>query len=315
MTIARFGMAVACMAALSAAVAFAQAPAPEPPAGTSPQKLAASFPEIHTLNDLFYSSLHGTEKASSKPLPPPFVLTSQQQKDVDKVLNEWAIQSDQVKSFQGPFQRFRYDPTFLPPKLDPKGELVEEALMHSFGRIKFAGLGDQSLEEDRTSEVTNPGTPAQTSVEHNYGEHFTCDKKTITSFDHERGKVQRGDLPPEFVGKLLVSEAFLPFAFGPNADALQARYFVRIVTMPNNADEIRLEIRPRFENDPLRFTELEVILRAYDLCPSAIQITHAEVKVPIQTGEGNAGPEGRTKVIARTQRDVYVFEKLVTRPK
>ena len=235
-----------------------------------------------------------------QPPPPPFVLTPQEQADLDKALDEWERQSAQVNKFQGGFKHWKYDPTFLPPKLGPKGELIEQPIKYSTGEIKYSAPDKGLIEDGDVKEITNPGTPSQAVVEHKYGEHWACDGKILSAIDHEKKEVHRTKLPPEMQGKF-IADGPLPFAFGTKAAPLKARYYLRLKTPPGEANEVWLDIRPRFQKDLTNFTEVDVILRAKDMVPTAIQITHAEVKVPIMTAQGQ-------KIVAARQRDVYQFD-------
>ncbi|HEX3999571.1 MAG TPA: hypothetical protein VHX65_13545 [Pirellulales bacterium] len=240
-------------------------------------------------------------QSPSQPPPPPFVLSPQEQADLDKVLDDWERQSNQVTTFKCDFKHWVYDPTFLPPKLGPNGELIEQPIKYSTGEIKYASPDKGLIEEEDVWEVTNPGTPAQKSVERKYGEHWACDGKTLSAVDHEKKEVHVTELPPEMQGNL-ISEGPLPFAFGTKAGPLKARYFLRVITPPNVSGEVWLEIRPRFQRDLTNFVEVQVILRTKDMRPTAIQITHAEIKVPVQSDQGQ-------KIVLGRQREVYQFDE------
>jgi TIGR03009 family protein len=157
------------------------------------------------------------------------------------------------------------------------------------------------IEETHTWEIADPGTPGQKTVKHDYGEHWACDGKILSALDHEKKEDHRTELPKEMQGKF-ISEGPLPFAFGTKAAPLKARYFLRLVTPPGETKAIWLDIRPRFQKDLTNFKQVEVILRAKDMVPTAIQIIHAEVKVPIATNQGE-------KIAVAQQRDVYQFDE------
>ena len=213
----------------------------------------------------------------------------------------WEAQSNKVTTFKCDFKHWVYDPTFLPPKLGPNGDLIEQPIKYSTGEIKYSAPDKGLIEEEDVWEVVNPGTPSQKSVEKKYGEHWACDGKSLSAVDHEKKEVHVTPLPPEMQGKL-ITEGPLPFAFGTKAGPLKARYYLRVVTPPNTPNEVWLEIRPRFQKDLANFIEVEVILRAKDMVPTAIQITHAEVKVPVQSNQGE-------KIVVGRQREVYQFDE------
>ena len=306
--IARFGTTIACVAMLVVCNSplTAQAVAPTGPGNQQPaarptKQASPQMPEVYTLANLI-DLVHETDSVPPKLLPAPFVLTSQQQADLDKVLDAWQHHATQAAKFSFSFKRWAYDPTFLPPKLNSKLELVEQPFKHSEGQIKYSAPDKGQFEETHTWETTDPGTPGQKSVEHNYGEHWEFDGTTIAWFDHEKHKVDRMEVLPEMRGNLIVCFAFLPFRFGAAATVLQTRYFVRNITPPNDTNEIWLEIRPRFETDAKTFIETDVILRAEDSHPTAIQIIHAEITVPAQA-------ERWPKIVIGRQREVFQFDE------
>lgn len=319
MMIARFGMAVACGAvvAIAGSTALAQAGAngpqtqypqyqAQPQQNPSSPQYQAQPSQRQPLGPVQgpYPGPNQNPRpqyTEPQPPPPPFVLTPQEQADLDKALDEWERQSSQVNKFQGKFTHWKYDPTFLPPQLGPKGELVEQPIKYSTGEIKYAAPDKGLIEEVESQEVTNPGTPGQKVVKHGYGEHWACDGKILSALDHEKKEVHRTPLPPEMQGKF-ISEGPLPFAFGTKAAPLKARYYLRLITPPGETKSVWLDIRPRFQKDLTNFIEVDVILRAKDMVPTAIQITHAEVKVPMATAQGQ-------KIVAARQRDVYQFDE------
>ena len=318
-TIARIGMAAACVALIAAGTSPASGQS-EPIVPQSqyqnypPQNQAApnSLPQYQQPGAAPVGQQYPGQQSLGPPVaapqqaivpqsPPPFILTPQEQADLDKALDEWERQSMGVTTFKCEFKHWKYDPTFLPPTLDATGNLVEKPIEYTTGKIKYKAPDKGLIETDEVWEVKDPGTPAQKSVKRDYGEHWICDGKMLYAIDHEKKEIHRTKLPPEMQGNL-ITEGPLPFAFGTKAGPLKARYYLRVVTPPNDPKEVWLEIRPRTQRDLTNFVEVEVILRTSDMRPTAIQITHAEVKVPIQTPQGQ-------KIVAARQREVYQFDE------
>jgi TIGR03009 family protein len=315
MMIARFGMAAACVVAValsgSAAVAQVGATAPQTPYQQyqsrpipsqpypPPQSQPPQDPQPNPQGPAQRPQQQYTEP---QPPPPPFVLTPQQQAELDQALAKWEHQSGLVTKFRCNFTKYTYDPTFLPPTLGADGKFTEEWIKMSTGEIKYRAPDEGLIEDDDVKEVTNPGTPGQKVVDKKFGEHWACDGNVLSAVDHEKKEVHRTKLPPEMQGKF-ISEGPLPFAFGTKAAPLKKRYYLRLITPPDKQkDQVWLDIRPRFQKDLANFIEVDVVLRAADMLPSAIQITHAEVKVPVLTSQGE-------KIVVGRQREVYVFEE------
>lgn len=253
----------------------------------------------------------GPAQSSMQPSPPPFVLTPQEQANVDQVLDTWEQHSGNVTTFRCNYLHWVYDPTYVAPKLNDDGTLAEDWYMQSSGEIKYAAP-DKGLIEDENVQTHQPDkSPGKFKVvETKYGQHWACDGKTLYAVDHEKKEVHRTKLPPEMQGKF-ISEGPLPFAFGTKAGPLKARYYIRVCT-PKDVEaagkEIWLDIVPRYQKDLANFIDVEVILRAKDMMPTAIQITHANVQCQAMSSTG-------LKMVVARQRDVYTFdEKWFTLP-
>jgi hypothetical protein len=60
-------------------------------------------------------SLMGAQLEASQPAAPPFTLTTDEQKDVDRVLDRWEQWNSRVKTLDCRFRRWAYDSVFGPP--------------------------------------------------------------------------------------------------------------------------------------------------------------------------------------------------------
>lgn len=183
----------------------------------------------------------------------PFQLTPQETAQLDLVLRQWELQSDQVKTLTTTFQRDEFDPVFKTSK-------------RTTGELKFKkpdkGVYRIDAEEDEE------------------GEHWICDGQSIYEYDAKQKLVVERKLPPALQGKAIV-DGPLPFIFGAKADKLRARYFMRLARAPSReeherrieAGEIWLEAYPRHQKDAANFSRADLILRQKTMLPIAIRIT------------------------------------------
>ena len=179
-------------------------------------------------------------------MPPtgaPFVLSPQEQAELDQVLAAWEQQGAGVKTFGSKFTRWYYNEVFSPEPIVDEGEVQYEApdkgAFQVFGKLP---------------------------------EHWICDGDSIFQYEFQKKQLTEYKLPPELQGKG-ITDSPLPFLFGSTAAKLKHRYFLRIITPPNVQGQIWLEAWPRFQADAQSFARAEVILDATTMLPAAIQ-TH-----------------------------------------
>ncbi len=207
--------------------------------------------------------------APPRPPAPPFVLTPQEQADLDVALAAWEKQGGQMKTFKCKFWHWIYDGTFAPPG-DPNGPRSI-----STGELNYAAPDKGSFEEKEvTTWQFNPTSRKLEQVKLEHGEHWACDGKSIFKVDHQKREVHETTLPPAMQGQS-ITEGPLPFAFGAQAAKLKARYFIRI-TPQDTKEEIWLDIRPKLQKDVVNFIGVEVILHIPDMLPKAIKIRRTQ---------------------------------------
>ena len=140
----------------------------------------------------------------------------------------------------------------------------------STGEIKYAAP-DKGLFRVKSSKQWNAEKRKYDARPSNSGEHWVCNGTSIYEFRHSERQLRETKLPPEMRGRA-ISEGPLPFVFGAKADTLKKRYSMRIITPPSVTDQIWLEALPKFQVDAANFSKVELILRAADLMPFAIQV-------------------------------------------
>ncbi len=201
----------------------------------------------------------------------PFQLTPDQQAAVDQILGLWQRESDQIKSFKCPFERWVYDGVFGPG--------ANVAATKSVGHLKYVkpDKGLFRVTEIRhhkpASDPNQPPTWEPKEGEH--GEHWVCDGTAIYEYRVAEKRLKVIELPPELRGQAITNSP-LPFLFGAEKDKLKARYFIRVTQ--STSSEIWLEAYPRLRENAGEFKRAEIILNREKFLPSALQLYMANDK-------------------------------------
>jgi len=183
------------------------------------------------------------QRRAVAPVVAPFVLSPEEQRQLDAVLQAWQQRSAEVKSFECQFTRFEYDPLFG----DARKPRFEDR-----GQIKYAAP-DKGL-----FKVDGPRP-----------EQWICDGQAIFEYNYQKRQLIEHRLPPELRGRA-IADGPLPFLFGADAQKLKDRYFLRITFSDQSKGEIWLEAFPKYQKDAASFRRAELILKG--MRPSAVQI-------------------------------------------
>ena len=192
-------------------------------------------------------------------------LSPEQQAALEQLLVAWEARNAKVTTWSCTFYKWQYN-AWSPA--DTSGERL--AFSESSGEIKYAAP-DKGLFHVKSSKQWNPEKRIYDARPSNSGEHWVCNGTSIYEFRHSERQLRETKLPPEMRGRA-ISEGPLPFVFGAKADTLKKRYSMRIITPATVTDQIWLEALPKFQVDAANFSKVELILRATDLMPFAIQI-------------------------------------------
>lgn len=193
------------------------------------------------------NTVSGGKTTRSRAPKAPFVLTPEEQRELEQVLRAWEARAAKVKTFQADFTLRVYDGVFTEGEEEPPPREYE-------GQLKYVAP-DKGWFKVNSKPM----------------EHWVCDGKAIYQFEYRKKQLIVRPLPEEMRGKA-ISEGPLPFVFGMEAEKLLARYYMRIVTPPDIEGEIWLEAYPRYREDAANFRKVDIILDAKDLLPYAIQL-------------------------------------------
>ncbi|MFZ1937216.1 MAG: hypothetical protein WCB27_01490 [Thermoguttaceae bacterium] len=229
-----------------------------------------------------------TSVQTNRKMPPPFQLTADEEKSVDRLLARWEQWNAGVKTFDCRFKRWTYDAVFGPPNQPRWVDL---------GQIKYAAP-DHALYRVDTTEKDDKQLPIEVAR----AEHWAFDGKSIFEVDSARAKVVEfrleskqvkfdtsgyvnGPLSFCFPGGFYVR--ILPFGpppvpcpFGANAHEIKERCYVREITPPaKRQEEIWLEAYPRtMPGIGGLFSKLQLIFRVSDMAPCAIKVVEPNGK-------------------------------------
>ena len=227
--------------------------------------------------------------ASKSESLPPFQMTADEEKNVNRVLDRWEHWNAQIKTFDCRFKRWNYEVAFGAPN---------QAKFIEIGTIKYASP-DRGLFRLDSTEKDGKVSP----IENARAEHWMCDGKSIWEYSPAKKQVIEHKLPPEFQGSRLLDGPLAfgfpvapvagmlsffqtgtpspvsPFPFGANAKTVKQQYYIRTITPADPQDKIWLEAFPRPQKPTACLCQkLVLIFTARDMSPHALRIVQPNGK-------------------------------------
>lgn len=186
---------------------------------------------------IFCAVIATAQEQVAAPQPPaqaPFVLTPEEEANLDRLLGDWQTMSAKVTTFDARFRRWDYDGIFGDGKTPKK--YVEGSLKYASPDKGYYDLDDHS-------------------------EKWICTGDAIFEFRTDLKQVREHRLPENMRGKA-ISDGPLPFVFGVEAAKMKARYWLRITTPPEAAQkkQVWIEAYPKHAKDAANFSRVDVIL-------------------------------------------------------
>lgn len=216
---------------------------------------------------LLLTAVGAAADENDEPANAPFVLSSQQQAELDQVLRQWEEGAADVKLFEWSFTRWAYDPVFGP--------------MGSPSHI------------DKGAMKYVPPKKWSYCVEGPRTEHWMWNGQSLFEFDNRQKRFIEHGLPAKWsdqgdtgglfaffprLWKAMVDGPLQSLLFTTEPSKLKDRYFMRIVTPAEAKDQVWLEAYPRFEEDAVLFQRAELILAMGDKQPYSLRIHHCKGK-------------------------------------
>lgn len=202
----------------------------------------------------------------------PFVLTPEEERSLDNFLQVWEQYSAKIKYFSTQFDCKKY--------VMPTDGTATQANPHV---LKLTQYGDFQYEAPNKLLFRLAGEwNGEKQVEYKdiKGEKFLCDGTAYYRFDSTAGTdgkkvVEKTPLPKEMLQTGAISGP-LPMIFGAKANDMKARYFLRLVTPQNIAEEqVWLEARPKWPEDAAEFFSITLILDRKTFLVKAMKKTHS----------------------------------------
>lgn len=195
------------------------------------------------------------------------------QEYLQKLLVYWEFKSKQVNKFRCDFERWEFDLQF-----GPKGERNEPiAATYATGTLKYERPDKGSFKVEQLGFYTPPKQPGGQATydarPNEFGDHWVCDGKSVFEYLPVQKILREAQLPPEMQGRAIANGP-LPFMFGAEAEMLQRRYAMRVITPKEAKNEYWIEAWPRTRTDAENFRFVEVIISAEDYLPEAMQMHH-----------------------------------------
>jgi TIGR03009 family protein len=189
----------------------------------------------------------------------PFQLSVEEESHLDIVLRAWHQKSSEIKTFRSKFTVYEYGGVF--------GNGAEVPTFIRAGEIRYVQPDKGLFQISHTfdPEAKKWATAAD-------GEHWICDGKAIYEFRHAAKELLERRLPPELQGKA-ISDGPLPFVFGVDPQKMKQRYWMKVVTPPDDKTHIWLEAHPKLRQDAANFQLVEIILTNDDkMLPVGLQL-------------------------------------------
>lgn len=192
----------------------------------------------------------GQPGAIAPPTQPmaPFVLTAQEDAEVQKALLAWERACSGLNDVKCAFHRKDVNPTF-------------GTETHYDGEIKYK-------KPDKARYYAKSEAVAGQAQEQ---EQYFCDGLSLYEWNYKNKQLIQHILPEDMRGAA-IADGPLPFLFTATAEKLRNRYFLRLVTPANEKASVWIEAYPRHQQDAATFSKATVILDLKTMLPSAVEM-------------------------------------------
>lgn len=193
------------------------------------------------------------------PPPAPFQMTPEQEAYLDQVLTAYEQSTAKIRTFESTFIRWEYDQR-------------DRELRRSTGKLshKSPDKGTYRIDKTEVPVAGEPGKYQETQTE--FREHWVTDGKVVLEYDYINSQVVERPIPEEAQGQAIQNSP-IPFVFGAKPGGLKQRYWLRVVTPQQFAQqEIWLEAYPRFRADAGSFHKSIIRLNRTNFEPVALRL-------------------------------------------
>ena len=205
----------------------------------------------------------------------PFAKTPpspQEQADLDKVLNYWERSTADIERYSCKFLRWQYNSSdnFVAELAQKLGRNIREVnVTTASGELKYMAPDKGMFKIDMllklTGQLDAKSQPEYKNFNGIFGEWWLCDGERVYEYDRSNKRCTRFTMPPELKGAGIL-ESPMPFMFGVKAEKIKARYWVRLLPAPKDAqgrqrdDLFLLEAHPKFQADAVNYHHVQIFL-------------------------------------------------------
>ena len=190
---------------------------------------------------------------------------------LDQVLNYWEGSTKNIDKYSCKFQRWQYNSSsnFVDELAKKVGKDIRTIpISIASGELKYMSPDKGMFKIERLLKLTGQlekNQPEYKGFDGVFGEWWLCDGEKVYEYDRSLKKCTRFTMPSELKGEGIL-ESPMPFMFGVKAEKIRARYWVRSLPPPNDAngkprdDLYVVEAYPKFQADAANYDHVQIVL-------------------------------------------------------
>jgi len=195
-----------------------------------------------------------------------------EQADLDQILNYWERSTADIERYSCKFLRWQYNSSdnFVDELAKKTGRSIRDVnVTTASGELKYMapdkGMFKIEMLLKLTGQLDAKNQPEYKSFDSVFGEWWLCDGEKVYEYDRSLKRCTRFTMPPELKGAGIL-ESPMPFMFGVKADKIKARYWVRLLPSPKDAqgrprdDLFLIEAHPKFQSDAVNYHHVQIFL-------------------------------------------------------
>ena len=235
-------------------------------------------------------------------------LSPKEQADLDQVLNYWERSTADIERYSCKFIRWQYNSSdnFVGELAQKLGRNIRDVnVTTAAGELKYMapdkGMFKIEMLLKLTSQVDAKNQPEYKSFDGIFGEWWLCDGEKVYEYDRSNKRCTRFTMPPELRGAAIL-ESPMPFMFGVKAEKIKARYWIRLLPTPKDAqgrqrdDLFLIEAHPKLQADAVNYHHVQIFL-------------DREMFLPVQLIKYNPEHVDEPNEVLKDNREVFQFSE------